>query len=342
MPVLDVFKTDMFSLSSMTEAINAIPFAPGRAGTVIPWNIKRINTTAFMFEEKAGVLTLVNPSPRGGVGDTVPKTKRTGRMLAVPHYQINDAIYADEVQGVREFGQEQSLETVQGVVNARMAELTADLDATIEFQRVGAVQGIILNADGTTLYNYFTEFGVTPAAEVDFDLDNANPAAGALRKQCATVVRLIEDRLGGTPIQGIHAFCGNAFFDDLLAHTEVRASYLQTPMASVLRDGYVYPNGNAVYGAFEFGGIVWENYRGSHGSTAFINTDKCFIFPMGAGLFTTVFAPADYTETVNTLGEPRYAKQFPFPNDKGIALELQTNSLSYFNRPTALVKGKRT
>lgn len=342
MSVLDVFKTDAFSLVSMTEAINTIPFVPGRAGIIIPWGIKRINTTSFIFEQKAGVLTLVNPSPRGGVGDVMAKQKRAGRTLAVPHYQINDAVYADEVQGVRELGTEQTLETVQGKVNERMAEFTPDMDATIEYQRVGAVKGVILNADGSTLYDYFDEFDQTQAAEVDFDLDNASPASGALRKKCATVVRLIEDNLGGTPIVGVHAFCGNAFFDDLLAHPEVVLSYRNTSMAEVLRAGYVYPNDQKVYGAFEFGGIVWENYRGSNGATPFIDTDKCHIFPMGAGLFTTVFAPADYNETVNTLGEPRYAKQFPFPNDKGIALEMQTNSLSYFNRPTALIKGKRT
>lgn len=342
MSVLDVFKTDAFSVTSLTEAINQLPFAPGRAGQVINWNESGVATTSVMIEERAGVITLVNPSPRGGVGDAIPKTKRTGRIVQIPHYQINDAIYADEVQGVREFGQEQSVQTVQGVVNDRMAELTVDLDVTLELQRVGAVKGVILNADGSTLIDLFSAFGVTQETEVDFDLDNATPASGALRKKVAEVVRLIENNLGGSPIVGIHAFCGDAFFDDLLAHTEVRASYLQTPMASVLREGYVYPNNLKIYGAFEFGGVVWENYRGSYGGTAFVHTDKCFIFPMGGGLFRTVFGPADYVETVNTKGLPRYAKQFPFPNDKGIALEVQTNALSYFTRPKALIKGKRT
>lgn len=342
MSVLDVFKTDAFNVISLSEAINKLPFVPGRAGTIINWGERGVATTTLLIEEKAGVLTIVNPSPRGGVGDAIPKQKRLAHPISIPHYQINDAVYADEVQGVREFGQEQSLATVQGVVNDRMAEFTADLDATLELQRVGAVKGIILNGDGSTLVNLFDEFGVTQEAEVDFDLDNATPASGALRKKVAQVVRLIENNLGGSPIVGIHAFCGDAFFDDLLAHVEVRASYLQTPMASVLRDGYVYPNGLKIFGAFEFGGIVWENYRGSHGGTAFIDTDKCFIFPMGGGLFRTVFGPADYIETVNTIGLPRYAKQYQWPNDKGIALEMQTNALSYFTRPKALIKGKRT
>ena len=64
------------------------------------------------------------------------------------------------------------------------AQLT--LDPTIEYQRVGALKGIILNGDGSTLYNLFTEFGVTPPTEVGFDLANATPANGALRGDAQT------------------------------------------------------------------------------------------------------------------------------------------------------------
>jgi hypothetical protein len=30
----------------------------------------------------------------------------------VPHYEVNDAVYAEEVQGVRAFGQESQVQTV--------------------------------------------------------------------------------------------------------------------------------------------------------------------------------------------------------------------------------------
>lgn len=181
-------------------------------------------------------------------------------------------------------------------------------------------------------------------AEIDFDLDNGSPASGALRKKCATTTRLVANNLDANPFQGIHAICGDAFFDDLLAHPEVVESYKGTPMAQVLREGYVYQNNTQpIFGAFEFGGIVWENYRGTYdGTNAIVHTDKCHIFPMGAGIFRTVYGPADYVETVNTVGLPRYAKQYRFPNDKGVALEMQSNSLSYCTRPKALLKGRRT
>src|SRR5690606_33737630 len=141
----------------------------------------------------------------------------------------------------------------------------------------------------------------------------------------------------------LHAFCGDAFFDDLLSHPEVVESYKGTPMAQVLREGYVYPNGMKVYGAFEFGGIVWENYRGKIGNTPIIDPDKCHIFPVGVpGLFVTRYAPADYVETVNTVGLPRYSRQFMMPNGKGVYLDVQMNAINYCSRPNVLVQGKRT
>jgi hypothetical protein len=341
--MLDVFKGSAFDTLSLTDAINEIPFVPGRAGMLIPWRENGVNTLSIAIEQKAGVLSLINPSPRGGPGEAIGKQTRSLRMLRIPHYQRDDAIMADEVQGVRAFGSETELETVQGKVNERMAEhVDLGLDPTLEYQRVGAVKGVILNADGSTLMNLFTEFDVSQAGEIDFDLDNATPASGALRAKCAAAVRLSMDALGGLPVVGLHAFCGDTFFDQLLAHKEVVASYLTTPMAQVLREGYVYPNGDKVYGAFEFGGIVWENYRGKVNGSPIIEATKAHIFPIGNGLFRTVYAPADYNETVNTLGLPRYAKQFPMPNDKGVSMEIQSNALNYCTRPLSLLKGKNT
>lgn len=341
--ISDVFNGDAFSSLSLTDAINAVPFVPGRAGQVAGWKEDSVTTTTIMIEEKGGELKLLNPTPRGGVGEPFSPKGRNARSLVIPHYQVDDYIAADSVQNVRAFGQVDQLEVLSDRVNARLTDhVQQRLDPTLEYQRVGALKGLILNGDGTTLYNLFTEFGVTQEAEIDFDLDNASPASGALRKACAAAVRKIANNLGGSIVGPIFAECGDNFFDNLLAHPEVVESYKGTPMASVLRDGYVTPSG-LVYGVFEFGGIIWENYRGAVGGTAFIDTDKCHIFPTGVpGLWRTVYAPADYEETVNTPGLPRYARQWASPNGKGRNLESQMNALNYCTRPKALLKGKRT
>jgi hypothetical protein len=331
--MLDVFKADAFSVMQLTDRLNKMPFIPGRAGAAIDWSEEGVTTTVIAIEEIAGQLALVNPTPRGGPGTTVAKEKRKIRNLNVPHIQIDDGVYAEEVQGIRAFGQEDQVQTVQGVVDQRMQNhVQLRIDPTLEFQRMGAVKGIILNPDGSTLYNLFTEFGVAQPAEVAFNL--AAAANGDVRKTCTDIFRTIAVAMGGVPFKGVHGFCSDSFWDALIKNVEVRASYLNQQEAAQLRDGVAYQTLN-------FGGITFENYRGAVGATKFVSDDKAHFFPVGSpGLWRTVYAPADYMETVNTMGLPRYAKQFPMPNNKGVNLELQSNPLSYCTRPNTLVQGK--
>lgn len=344
MPMLNIFGDSAFSVASLTDAINNIPFVPGRCGQVIEWNEQGITTTTVMIEQIDGVLKILNPSPRGGPGDTKAKDKRVLRSLVVPHYQHDDGFNADEVQGIRQFGSETDVQAVQSLVNQRQANaVSLVMDPTLELQRLGAVKGIILNADGSTLYNLFTEFGVSQSATIDFNLD-ATTDTGAIRGVCADAIDTIADNLGGVQFGGVWAFAGKNFYKSLIANIEVRNTYKNQPMANVLRDGYVDPNtGNKIYGAFEYGGIVFESYRGKNGSTPFVGDDEVRVFPVGVpGLFRTVYAPADYMETVNTVGLPRYSRQYPSANGKRIELESQMNALSYCTRPTVLLQGTTT
>lgn len=340
--MLDVFNSDAFSVVSLTDAINKMKHVPGRLGEMGLFNESGVSDTSVAIEEKSGQLILVAPTARGGPGVTVGKNKRSMKKIAVPHFEINDAVMAEEVQGVRSFGSETQVETVMGKVADRF-NLThiPSHNATEEFSRVGAVTGIITYADGSTL-NLYSEFGVSKIAIIDFDLDNASPAEGALRLLCAVVIRTMSTELGGTPFSGAHALCGDNFFDGLLSHKEVRETFKGWTAAQILRDGYVGPN-MSVYGQFEFGGIVWENYRGIVDGTTFVDSDSCHIFPVGVpNLFRTYHAPADYVETVNTVGLPRYARQYLMQNNKGVHLDTQMNSLNICTRPRVLLKGDRT
>jgi hypothetical protein len=340
--MLDIFNENAFSVVSLTDAINKVKFVPGRIGSLGLFTESSVSTLSIAMEEKNGVLSLIAPSPRGGPGSTMDRSRRTLRNISIPHFQIDDAVMADSVQGIRAFGSETQLETVMGKVLEVSEPHVQSLAATQEYSRIGALKGLVTYADGTTL-DLFDFFDVEQITERDWDLDNASPTGGILRETCAAVYRQIAGVLEGIPFSGIHAFCGDAFFDDLISHTEVRASYLQQQEASQLRTGYIDGGAGGSFGSFNFGGITWENYRGSVGDTSFINTDKAHFFPTGVPqLFRTYYAPADYIETVNTMGRRIYEKLFRMPNDKGMNMEIQMNSLEMCTRPRCLLVGRRT
>jgi hypothetical protein len=50
--------------------------------------------------------------------------------------------------------------------------------------------------------NWFTEFGISQPAEIDFDLDNASPASGAVRKACNGIVRAMIRGSEGAWVEG--------------------------------------------------------------------------------------------------------------------------------------------
>lgn len=339
--MLDIFNNDAFSVTNLTDAINELKFKPGRIGELGIFSTEGVDTTTIAIEKKGDILTIVPPTPRGAPGTTIAKERRDLRALMIPHFEINDAVMAEEVQNVRAFGTDRALETVMMKVGQRQQTHVINFAVTEEHARMGAIKGIVTYADGSTL-NLFEAFEVKQDAVINFGLSNANAEDGDLRKKCAQVTRTMAGHLGGIPFTGIHAFVGDNFFDDLLSHPEVRETYKGYSEAKILREGYVGPNKSS-YGIFEFGGIVWENYRGAivDGKT-FIETDEAHLFPTGVpGLFKTTYAPADYVDTVNTMGQRLYTKQYRMPNEKGIHLDTQMNALQYCTRPKALMKGKR-
>lgn len=335
--VLNVLEGDAFSFVALTDSINKVPFAPNRATTVVDWNEESIPMTTIEIEQKANVIELINPSERGGPGGTREKVLRTVEIIKVPHYERNDGVNADEVQNVRAWGTGGQVETVTDKVNERMAIHALDFDATIEYQRLGAVKGIILDANGNERLNLFTKLAVTPQVELNFNL-TSTADDGSLVATFDEMKRRIARALGGTPFTGIYGFASDSWWDALMKNTERRKTY-QSQNAAALRDG-------SAWQTYAFGGVTIENYRGGvgdeeSGAPDFIEDGKVYFFPVGVPrLFRTVFAPADYDDTVNTMGKPRYSRIFPWLNQKGFSLDVQTNSLSYCTRPRALQSGR--
>lgn len=336
--VSDIFSQDAFSVFSLTQAINDVLYVPGQAGKAIDWTEESITTTAVGVYNDGAELRLVNPTPRGGPGDTGMDKPGGLRTLTVPHYQWDDFVLADSVQNVRAFGNQTVLQTVQDRVNQKLDwAVRYKLDPTLEHQRIGAIKGVITSGSGAAIMSLFTEFGVAQHAAVDFDLDNADPAPGALRAKCDQVSDLIAEELGGIPFDHVHAFVGKTFWNSLIAHPELREAYLASQSLALQ---LLNPNkANTI----KVGDIVFERYRGAVDGTPFIADGDAHFFPVGAaGLWRTVYAPADFEETVNTPGLPRYARQWGMLNGKGRHLESQMNALNFITRPRALIKGTRT
>jgi hypothetical protein len=333
MPTLDIFNDDAFSVVSLTAKVNTMPYVPSQIAASGLFESDGVSTTIVEIEEMDGSLSLIEPSERGGNGETVDNDKRNLVPFKVDHFQRDDSILADEVQNVRAFGTESEVDSVMDVVERKTGRHLRDADATIEHQQIGAMKGIVLSKSGAVRVNLFTRFEIDPPADLELALDD--PAAN-LRGACLDFRLGVEDDLEATTYSGLHVYCGDDFYKKLITHKKVEDTYLATIAAAELR-------GLPTDDKFEFGNITWERYRtgkkakASNGATAFIGSTEARMVVKGVpGLFITRYAPADYEDTVNTKGLPRYARQWGRQDGKGRHLQIQTNPISLCTQPKTL------
>ncbi len=334
MPSLDIFNDDAFSLRSLTKAINETPYQPMLVSSLGLFTEDPISTTSLMIEKRGTTLNLVPAASRGAPGRVESNDKSKLIPISTVHLPQRGAVLADEVQNVRAFGTESELEMVQSIVNRKLEKMRRNLDVTIEYQRMGAIKGQVLDANGTdVILDLFTTFGVsqqTHAMALTTD-------ATKVKIKVMEAHRKVEDKLGGFRYTGMMALCGKGFFDALVSHPAVVAAYDRWMDGAFLRE--VQRSQDSGSPGFIFANTTWHEYRGSVGGVSFIGDDDAYLIPMGIrDLFVTNYAPADYMETVNTLGLPYYAKQEAMRMNKGVELEAQSNPISLCTRPDVVVK----
>ena len=334
--MLNPFKNDAFNMVALTAAINKIPNNYGRLEQLNLLPAVGVRTRTILIEEMNGVLNLLPTMPVGAPGTLGAQGKRKVRSFVIPHIPHDDVVLPEEVQGLRAFGSENELEALATLIAKKLALMKNKLLITLEHLRVGALKGVILDADGSTLYDLFSEFGIT-AKSVNFAL-TTNTTEVLLK--VLEVKRHIEDNLRGEFMTGIMCLCSPGFFDALTTHPKVKEAYARWQQGQIL---FTDNRTN-----FSFGGITFEEYRGQATDAAgnvrkFIADDEAHFFPLGtASTFRTYLAPADFNETANTLGLPLYAKQAPRKFERGTDIHTQSNPLPICLRPEVLVKGTKS
>lgn len=326
--LLDIFKGDLFSTMTLTAAIQDVPFVPGRVGELGWFDEEGIFDTTVVIEKENNTLVLVENKPRGSNGQVVGADKRTGIPFQTTHLPQYGAIMADEVLGVREFGSNDSRQSIQAVINKRLEKMRRNLDATHEYHRLGAIKGIIFDSNGSTVIaDLFQRFGLTQQY-VDMALGTD---ATKVRAKCDEILTKVEDALENWGFTGARALCGQQFWRDFITHPKVEETYLNYQAAAELRGD--------TREAFEFGGIIWERYRGKVNGQFFVGTDEAHVVPEGVpDLFISRFAPGDFMEAAGTMGLPYYVKSEMMRMDKGIELEAQSNPIHLCTRPTAVIR----
>lgn len=327
-----LFTPDLFTCADLCASVNRIPYVPSLLRNVFESDSSRTVNIAIDVEESH--LTLVPDSKRGIPGQApARKNDRKTKVIAATHLIATDTIHPEDVQDVRAFGSTE-LETIAQRIAKKQANLRRNIEATLEYHRVGAVKGEVLDANGTTvLHDIYNTFGIIKPN--DISLTWPSSASGAKNTVLAAiqgVVEDIEDAMGGVPFDGVMAICGSDFWTHLVGNPFVREAY---NLWAANRPAFGQAH-DWTAGMFSYGGVYFARYSRSVGGNTLVNTKKAHFFPVGPGIFKHVYAPADYMETVNTDGMEFYSRMDAIPKDRGYELEVQSNPLTICLYPDAL------
>lgn len=325
MALPDVFNSDLFSLRGLTGALKLEKYAPSKIQSMNLFDYRGVNTTNVFIDIMNDSLGLVPTSARGSTPQSVVGDKYESRPFKTVHLAQRSNVMADEVQGIRAFDTEDGTMGVQMKISEHLAKHKRQLMLTKENHQFGAIKGLILDADGSTILDLHDAMGTTQT-EFNFVLDVTTTK---VQGKCVELERLIEDTLEGTAFTGITVLCGRGFMDQLVAHPSVEESYRRYREGAFLRDNY--------RAGFVYGGILWEEYRAGAGIT--IRTNEAWAIPTGVPeMLVGRYAPADYVDTVNQVGIEMYSKARPLPFDKGVEIETQAEWLHINTRPNAIIR----
>lgn len=331
--------TNPFKITDWTQELNIVPNKYGKVTQMGLFEHEAVATPNVSFEVLDRELTLIGDRPRGERNNVGKDRTRYIKSFYIPHFPVDDAIHPEDIAGNVAFGGsgEGIVERLDLVRARKMEDIAEAHDTTLEVARVETiVTGDIYAPNGTTVGNFYTDFGVTPEV-VDFNL---SVSTTEVILKCNQVIAYIQDNAKtGQVINQVVSLCNPAFMDALLTQAGVKAAWLyqnntnQDPLRTRLSSG--------LDREFVFGGIRFIEYRGfKPNGDPMIPDGEARFFPMGTrGIFKTYFAPASRFDTVNTFGMERYMFERVNESNTEILLQSESNFLNVVRKPQLIVRG---
>jgi hypothetical protein len=298
--VTDIFSQNAWGVIEFQEEIvEKVDFKPQLLGTLGLFEPIYSRSRTIAIAERDRTMTMIATSETGAPPqELVPQGAKLKKWDAV-RLAKGSTIYAIELAGVVALPFEMQTKDIVQEVTERTDQILDDLELTWEHMRLGAIQGRVMDADGTTiLFDWFTEWGIAEPAEINFNLDVDTTD---VRKKCRDLKRAMQKAAKGiwTPATKVHALVGDTFFDMLVNHKQIKETRLNNERAPVLEN-------IEGYSSIEIESIVFINYQGTDdGSTIAIDTNKARFFPVNArGAFKVGFGPAsEFKPYLNQKGK---------------------------------------
>lgn len=297
--VLNIFRNDAFSTATLQRVVSNVDYIPQALGEMNLFEPKPIDTVFVIIYEEDGKIRLIPTTDRGAPDIMQSRDAGRFRALRTPRVSKRDQVNASELLGIANMALPENvrIRNAAELVNERLGKLRSEQEATAEYHRLGALQGKLMDVDGTTVIaDYFTEFGFAQPPIIDVDFANITEEEFMMFFQTnffMPTMRVLKDRK--TPSTYLAALVGDNFWAKLQTHKGFRSIYLLEMQARAVAraaNPLVQPN---AWMTVDFGGVRWIHYMGTDdGTTIAIPTNEARFFPVNAkDMFVKYMAPGE-------------------------------------------------
>ncbi len=339
-PIEKLIASGDFTYDSLAGCVNSYPYEPAYLGDKNIYAYQGLMTRNIKVEFDGQTISLIQSSAPESPGVIVTRKGRKSALLTAPRLAATFTVRPDEVAEIREMGGAE-LETVETDATIKARNAIRNIRSTWEYQRVCAAQGILLDADQSTIVNYFDLLGVS---QPTYDMTFGTTSTSLLNK-FGGLLNEIEDALVGlsnsenlpgaiVPDDPPLVLCGRTFWQKLMQDStfETAFGYFQS------RDQrYVPTREDLRYREFEFGGFILRQYRGQVNGYRFVPDANAYVLHQSLpGTYLGYCTPPeDDLNAVNKRGLPITATAQVLPHNSGIEFRLQSNIVHINTRPSA-------
>jgi hypothetical protein len=336
--IINPFDEHGFTAATLTEKINKKPAMYGMIRNSGIFKVEPVYTSRIVTTFENGKIRLLKTKNPKEKPNHKERTKAERHFFETVHVPYQGTIWAaDLAEKMKLSGN--TMQTLMEEMQKELNEMKDDHAITEEFFLVKALQGVLYDADGTTLINnFFDEFsGVTKETQ-NFTLGTSTTDVA---KKCKEIVRHVKKNIGGDVMTGVECICDSVFFDNLTGHDSVKEVWKehQATVNKIMSD-------QDPTQSFSFSGITFKEYAASapHPETGaaldFIGTGKAHFYPKGTTKTGKLYySPARNFSAIGKPGQPLYARQTMDPKEQWIDIDTEQNLFPIWTRPECLVEG---
>ncbi len=238
--VTDVFNQNALGVIEFQEdVVERIDYKPQLLGSLNLFTPVYSRSRTIAIADRNRSLTLIPTSPNGSPPEElIPKGSRV-RTYETVRLAKGSTIYAIELAGVAALPFELQTKEITEEVTDRTAQIMDDLELTWEYMRFGAVQGKVLDADGSVIVDWYDFWGIAEPDEINFELDKPGTDVRAKIRQLKRAMQKAAKGIW-TPATKVGALVGDTFFDMLVNHPSVKETKLNTEKAATLENIEAY------------------------------------------------------------------------------------------------------